>query len=121
MEIWQKIKERDSCADNYQHWILDKKGENKSSNVRHSLNFLNMDKIQIKIECKTCVHSPCGELWSKSCKNFSLHEWSCTYCKYKFENAKLFCDQEDEHDGSFNCCGDKFEFNSEKFVVLTQT
>lgn len=60
--------------------------------------------------CTNCSHETSKPQCIKYCIDLSSHEYSCDFCLYKLPTGnKLFCLQEDEYDGCFNCCGDKFE------------
>ena len=72
---------------------------------------------KIKKDCSTCLYKENQKMCKPYCIDFSSHEFECDYCKSLFpEGSKLFCDQDAGDDG-MNCCGDKFEFNTDKFEI----
>ena len=74
--------------------------------------------IIISKNCDTCVHDISRDNCQKYCNSFSNHEFKCDYCDYKLpDNNKRFCEQEN-NDGSQNCCGDHFEFNHSKYKIM---
>lgn len=74
--------------------------------------------IIIPKNCDTCNHNPNTLNCKKYCESFKNHEFKCDYCDYKLpESDKRFCEQEND-DGSQNCCGDKFEFNHSKYKII---
>lgn len=73
--------------------------------------------IKIPKDCTTCMHEH-NHLCKKYCIDFQNHEFKCDYCSHKFlETETKFCECENE-DGSQNCCGDHFKFNSEIYVFI---
>lgn len=74
--------------------------------------------ILITKKCDNCIHNSNKPMCEKYCKSFSSHEFRCEYCIRKLSDGdKRFCEQENE-DGSQNCCGDKFDFNTIKYKLV---
>jgi len=59
--------------------------------------------------CENCYRDK-TDLCVKYCINYSSHQFSCDFCKYKLNDNKRFCEMDDGDDG-MSCCGDKFELN----------
>ena len=65
--------------------------------------------------CENCLHQPGCEKDSTSylkrnCINFSMHEYTCIYCKWKFSSTHdLFCEMDSGDDGMSCFHGDHFE------------
>lgn len=75
-----------------------------------------METIQVTRSCDNCVNHMNKQYCSKYCISHSLHVFNCDYCKHKLQGNR-FCEMEDPHDGSMNCCGDAFELDA-KFIVV---
>ena len=66
--------------------------------------------VKIKKSCENCIHLASHKMCSPYCDNYSSHEFTCAYCKYKYPKGAKFCEMDDGDDG-MSCCGDKFELN----------
>ena len=71
--------------------------------------------ITISKNCTTCLYEQ-YKLCIKHCVDFKNHEFSCDYCIHRTFNTDKFCKCEND-DGSQNCCGDHFEFNTNLFEI----
>jgi len=72
--------------------------------------------IDIYKNCETCAYKQNNQICKKYCIDFKNHEFDCNYCIYKLIQNEKFCELEND-DGSQNCCGDHFEFNSKIFLI----
>jgi len=73
--------------------------------------------IKIPKDCTTCVYEDNKHVCQKYCKLYVYHEFKCDYCKYRLIGKERFCEMEND-DGSQNCCGDHFGFNSKEFEII---
>jgi len=70
--------------------------------------------ITVVKNCGTCVYEQNVSVCQKYCKLYVYHEFKCDYCKYKLIDKERFYEMEND-DGSQNCCGGHFEFNTMLF------